>query len=42
MPKNEGGTTCTLWPDEIKQRPESAAEININGLNHGLTKVGRR
>jgi len=42
MRKDESGTTCTIWTDETKRSPESAVEININGLHHGLTKVGRR
>jgi len=42
MSKDESGTTYTIWPDETKRSTESALEININGLHHGLTKVGRR
>jgi len=39
VPKNESGTTCTLWPSEAKRSSKSAVEININGLHHGRTKI---
>ena len=42
MPKDESGTTCTIWPDETQRSPKSAMKINIDGLHHGLTKIGRR
>jgi len=39
--KDESGSICPLWPNEVLSSTRSAMEININGLHYRLTKMER-